>query len=159
MCISTCPAVKSRALLHCSTHLVEVSSTCTSTASKMIKYAAALGALAVSSAAGIELDVSLSGGNASSPYLYGLMFEDISHSGDGTLYGQLLKNNGFQGGNPGLDAWKAVGSGNIAQDNATTIGKANHPSIRVSSSGNGSFGLSNSGYNGIRGMVHGEHDG
>ena len=57
----------------------------------------------------VTLTVSTTGGNASSPNLYGIMFEDINNSGDGGIHGQLLQNNGFQGVNPGLKAWSAVG--------------------------------------------------
>ena len=35
--------------------------------------------------------------NATAPYLYGWMFEDINHSGDGGLYGELLTNRAFDG--------------------------------------------------------------
>jgi alpha-N-arabinofuranosidase len=37
--------------------------------------------------------------NATSPELYGWMFEDINHSGDGGLYGELLANRAFDGSN------------------------------------------------------------
>jgi alpha-N-arabinofuranosidase len=36
-------------------------------------------------AAAVTLSVSNSGGNATSPYMYGIMFEDINQSGDGGL--------------------------------------------------------------------------
>jgi len=36
--------------------------------------------------------------NDTAPLLYGLMFEDISHSGDGGIYAELLINRAFQGG-------------------------------------------------------------
>jgi alpha-N-arabinofuranosidase len=35
--------------------------------------------------------------NATAPLLYGWMFEDINHSGDGGLYGELLTNRAFDG--------------------------------------------------------------
>jgi hypothetical protein len=35
--------------------------------------------------------------NYTAPYLYGLMHEDISHSGDGGIYAELLINRAFQG--------------------------------------------------------------
>jgi alpha-N-arabinofuranosidase len=37
--------------------------------------------------------------NATAPYLYGWMFEDINHSGDGGIYGELLTNRAFDGSN------------------------------------------------------------
>lgn len=44
--------------------------------------------------------------NYTAPYLYGLMHEDISHSGDGGIYAELLINRAFQGTSfyPNLDA-------------------------------------------------------
>lgn len=36
-------------------------------------------------AAAVSLSVASSGGNATSPYMYGIMFEDINQSGDGGL--------------------------------------------------------------------------
>jgi alpha-N-arabinofuranosidase len=35
--------------------------------------------------------------NETAPYLYGWMFEDINHSGDGGIYGELLTNRAFDG--------------------------------------------------------------
>lgn len=37
--------------------------------------------------------------NATAPYLYGIMHEDISHSGDGGIYAELIANRAFQGSN------------------------------------------------------------
>jgi alpha-N-arabinofuranosidase len=36
-------------------------------------------------AAAVSVSVANSGGNATSPYMYGIMFEDINQSGDGGL--------------------------------------------------------------------------
>ncbi|GAB7352128.1 hypothetical protein MBLNU459_g2621t2 [Dothideomycetes sp. NU459] len=35
--------------------------------------------------------------NVTSPYLYGLMHEDINHSGDGGIYAEMIANRAFQG--------------------------------------------------------------
>ena len=75
-------------------------------------------------AQGISLQVSTSGGNASSPLLYGMMFEDINHSGDGGIHGQLLQNNGFQGTNPNNSAYAPVGSVQVRQDTRTPLSDA-----------------------------------
>ncbi|KAF2431603.1 glycoside hydrolase [Tothia fuscella] len=69
----------------------------------------------------VVLDVSLRNvtmRNATAPYLYGLMFEDINHSGDGGIYAELLTNRAFQGSDvklgqtPGLDGDVIVQSEN-----------------------------------------------
>jgi len=48
----------------------------------------------------VGLDVSITnttGRNATAPLLYGWMFEDINHSGDGGLYAEMIVNRAFQG--------------------------------------------------------------
>ncbi|KAH8703439.1 glycoside hydrolase family 51 protein [Talaromyces proteolyticus] len=52
----------------------------------------------------LTLNVSTTGGNASSPILYGLLFEDVYHSGDGGLYAELVQNRAFQGTTINLDS-------------------------------------------------------
>ena len=102
-------------------------------------------------ACGITLQVSTSGGNASSPLLYGLMFEDINHSGDGGIHGQLLQNNGFQGTNPNNSAYSPVGSVKISQDSSTPLSDAIKSSLKVevSTGTTGNVGFLNYGYNGV----------
>jgi alpha-N-arabinofuranosidase len=52
-----------------------------------------------SNSTGVSLNILTKTGekNATSPNLYGWMFEDINHSGDGGLYGELLTNRAFDG--------------------------------------------------------------
>ncbi|CAG7918492.1 unnamed protein product [Penicillium olsonii] len=102
-------------------------------------------------AQGISLEVSSNGGNASSSLLYGFMFEDINHSGDGGIYGQLLQNNGLQGSNPDLTAWGKVGDATIAVDSNNPLSSAIPHSLRldVPKGADGSVGVTNSGYWGI----------
>ncbi|KAJ5538778.1 Arabinosidase A [Penicillium frequentans] len=115
-----------------------------------------LGALALcgglfQAAQGISLEVSTSGGNASSLLMYGFMFEDINHSGDGGLYGQMLQNNGLQGGDPDLTAWGTVGDATIAIDYDNPLSSAIPQSLRlnVPSDATGTVGVTNAGYWGI----------
>lgn len=51
------------------------------------------------SSSGVALSILTETGvkNATAPLLYGWMFEDINHSGDGGLYGELLTNRAFEG--------------------------------------------------------------
>jgi alpha-L-arabinofuranosidase len=68
----------------------------------------------------VSLDISTKSGtrNATAPYLYGWMFEDINHSGDGGLYGELLRNRAFDGSDV---AWGTIpdilGSSIVYQEN------------------------------------------
>ncbi|KAJ5998410.1 Arabinosidase A [Penicillium sp. IBT 35674x] len=100
---------------------------------------------------GISLEISTSGGNASSPLMYGFMFEDINHSGDGGLYGQMLQNNGLQGTDPDLTAWGTVGDATIAIDYDNPLSSAIPQSLRldVPSAATGVVGVTNAGYWGI----------
>ncbi|KAF8600840.1 glycoside hydrolase [Ceratobasidium sp. AG-I] len=102
------------------------------------------------------LTVSTNGSFASSPLLYGYMFEDINHSGDGGLYAELLQNRAFQGQVPGtaaaLTAWHALGSAAIAVvNNITPVSEAlpNSLSLTIGNNTSGSVGFSNEGFWGI----------
>ncbi|ROW10173.1 hypothetical protein VMCG_01633 [Cytospora schulzeri] len=89
----------------------------------------------------VTLSVASSGGNATSGYQYGLMFEDISHSGDGGI--------AFQGGTT-LNGWTAFGSASIALDNNTNpLSSALPTSVKVTAKADGVVGIKNSGWWGI----------
>ncbi|PQE04744.1 Glycoside hydrolase superfamily protein [Rutstroemia sp. NJR-2017a BBW] len=107
--------------------------------------------LAVKAVFAATLTVSTTGGNASSPLLYGLMFEDINNSGDGGIHGQLLRNNGFQGNNPGLTAYAAVGGVTLSVDTANPLSSALPRSLKVTvpSGTTGQVGFTNAGYLGV----------
>jgi alpha-N-arabinofuranosidase len=102
----------------------------------------------------INLAVASSGGNASSPLTYGLMFEDINHSGDGGIYAELIQNRAFQGSTEypsTLTPWEAVGDAVLTLQNTTIpLSSALPTSVNVaSSSTNGTIGLLNPGWWGI----------
>jgi alpha-N-arabinofuranosidase len=54
---------------------------------------------AYTNSSGVSLNILTKTGvkNATAPNLYGWMFEDINHSGDGGLYGEMLTNRAFDG--------------------------------------------------------------
>ena len=54
---------------------------------------------AVQNSTEVELNILTQSGqrNKTAPLLYGWMFEDINHSGDGGIYAELLANRAFQG--------------------------------------------------------------
>ncbi|KAI5297176.1 hypothetical protein KEM55_005045 [Ascosphaera atra] len=99
----------------------------------------------------INLKVSESGGNKTSPLLHGIIFEDINNSGDGGLHGQLLRNNGFQGAKPNMTGYAAVGGTQISRDTDNPLTKAIKSTLKVSvpSSAKGFVGFANQGYNGV----------
>ncbi|KAK2804244.1 hypothetical protein FQN51_002333 [Onygenales sp. PD_10] len=98
-----------------------------------------------------DLRVSTTGGNASSPILYGLMFEDINHSGDGGIHAQLLRNNGFQGDSPSLVAYAPVGGVSLSIDTNNPLSAAIPRTLKISvpPGSSGDVGFSNEGYWGI----------
>ncbi|KAF2087112.1 glycoside hydrolase family 51 protein [Saccharata proteae CBS 121410] len=61
--------------------------------------------------------------NETAPYLYGLMFEDINHSGDGGIYAEMVTNRAFQGVEnpivpygPVLTGWAPIGDVRMSLD-------------------------------------------
>jgi alpha-N-arabinofuranosidase len=105
-------------------------------------------------ASAINLTVASTGGNATSKYMYGLMFEDISHSGDGGIYAELIQNRAFQGSpeHPStVSPWRAIGNATLQLQNTTVpLSSALPVSVNVASaSTNGKIGLLNPGWWGI----------
>lgn len=84
----------------------------------------------------VSLDIKTKTGtkNATAPYLYGWMFEDINHSGDGGLYGELLTNRAFDGSDVGWGAIPNVpGSSIVYQENTCVpFGESGQENIEAS---------------------------
>lgn len=78
-----------------------------------------------------------------------LMFEDISHSGEGGIYAELIQNRAFQIAN--LTAWAAVGGAELSTQNLSTpLSSALPNSLHVASTSNSSTtGFANEGWWGI----------
>lgn len=99
--------------------------------------------------AAVTLSVASSGGNATSGYQYGLMFEDINYSGDGGIYAELIRNRAFQGSSivpSTLDPWTAVGDASLALDNSSSLSAALPTSVAVTALSDGVVGISNPGW-------------
>jgi alpha-L-arabinofuranosidase len=94
-------------------------------------------------------------GHAVSPLLNGLMIEEINHSLDGGLYGELIQNRVFKDDATAPTHWSLVqgggASGSIALDTTRPIdGTALTTSLRVTASGaGGRVGAANDGFGGI----------
>ncbi|PSR90718.1 alpha-L-arabinofuranosidase A [Coniella lustricola] len=110
-------------------------------------------ALVARGVAAVTLSVASSGGNATSGLQYGLMFEDINHSGDGGIYAELVQNRAFQGSTTypsTIDPWTAVGGAALALDNTSVpLSSALPTSLAVTASADGIAGISNPGWWGI----------
>ncbi|KAK0906750.1 hypothetical protein LTR91_015190 [Friedmanniomyces endolithicus] len=104
----------------------------------------------VAAAQAVTFSVGSTGGNATSPYQYGLMFEDINNSGDGGVYAELIQNRAFQGNDiyPRTTAyWNPLGGASLALKNLSTPLSAALPtSMQVTTNGTGTTGFSNAGF-------------
>ncbi|KAG9087978.1 hypothetical protein FRC06_002274, partial [Ceratobasidium sp. 370] len=73
--------------------------------------------LAATAQSSITISVTANATHAIPSTLYGYMWEDINHSGDGGLYGELLQNRAFQAVTPGTTAalagWAAYNGASI----------------------------------------------
>ena len=86
-------------------------------------------------------------GHAVSPMLYGLMTEEINHSYDGGLYGELIQNRAFKDNNRTIPHWTPIGETTVSLDRENPVTPSLNPSLKFE--GNGPIGVSNDGYWGI----------
>ncbi|CAK5280796.1 unnamed protein product [Mycena citricolor] len=89
--------------------------------------------------------------------LYGYMWEDINHSGDGGLYAELLQNRAFQAVIPGtqnaLTAWQPFNGARLAVTAKTSGVSAALPhslEVQIPKTVAGPIGFENTGYWGIK---------
>ncbi|KKK21100.1 putative alpha-N-arabinofuranosidase A precursor [Aspergillus rambellii] len=112
---------------------------------------------AAAGAAALSLDIASSGGNQSSSLLYGLLYEDIYHSGDGGLYGELIRNRAFQGSSAdgaaslvrNTDYWHAVGGVSLSIDTSSPTVSSSLPyqlRMDVPAGAEGTVGFYNDGF-------------
>jgi alpha-L-arabinofuranosidase len=101
----------------------------------------------------INVKVSNQGGNATSPLMYGIMFEDINHSGDGGIYAELIQNRAFQGSTEfpsTLAPWTPLGNTQLTlQNTSVPLSWALPTSVNVVATSGTTGGLQNPGWWGI----------
>ncbi|KAH8155680.1 uncharacterized protein LAJ45_00690 [Morchella importuna] len=126
----------------------------------------------------VDLKITTKSGsrNKTAPYLHGLFFEDINHSGDGGLYAELIRNRAFQGSDvtfgsvpnlrgariiesenpvcawaPTLTAWKSIGGAVLSLDVLNPLSDALTTVMRVDIPQNatGEVGFYNEGWWGM----------
>ena len=90
-------------------------------------------------------------GPHTSPYQYGLFFEEINHAGEGGLYAELVKNRSFENG---LDGWERVNGGTIALLTNGLLNDAQKQALSITTSTSTSEdrmrGVKNTGYWGMK---------
>ncbi|TLS31002.1 hypothetical protein PpBr36_02628 [Pyricularia pennisetigena] len=110
------------------------------------------------SAVAVTIKVSPDNGKKASPLAYGLMFEDINHSGDGGIYAELIRNRAFQGDQftpATLSPWEKQGSVTgvqLTKDTPKPLSPSLPYSVSVRATVDGldeEVGISNPGYWGI----------
>ena len=87
-----------------------------------------------------------------SPFLYGLMTEEINYSYEGGLYGELIRNRTFKASETEAQFWAAVGGAQISLDKDQPLNAALNVSLKVDASkasDNSPSGIANGGYWGI----------
>ncbi|KAK3720917.1 hypothetical protein LTR37_003580 [Vermiconidia calcicola] len=98
----------------------------------------------------VEFTVESSGGNATSPYQYGIMFEDINNSGDGGVYAELVQNRAFQGDRlfpKNLWFWHPIGGTNLHLANLSDpLSSALPTSMQVTGGSEDTIGFWNEGF-------------
>ncbi|KAF8713791.1 Alpha-L-arabinofuranosidase C-terminus, partial [Rhizoctonia solani] len=121
---------------------------------KIFALTLAAGALAQSS---LRIQVTKSQTHAIPSTLYGWMWEDINHSGDGGLYAELLQNRAFQVVTPhtsgALYSWSAYKGTTLNVTNSipgVSTALPNSLQATVQAGSTGQVGFDNSGYWGIK---------
>ncbi|KAH9823935.1 family 51 glycoside hydrolase [Melampsora americana] len=92
------------------------------------------------------------------PNLYGMMYEDINHAGDGGYYAELLRNRALQGKTPSkqdeaLEAWSSIGGIKLAAvdlSKSLPLSQALPNALEVTVAAGQQGSVLNSGYWGIK---------
>lgn len=71
-------------------------------------------------------------GPATSPYQYGLFFEEINHAGDGGLYAELVSNRSFE---EGLAGWSNVGGARSSIAISSLLNSAQGKALNINTEG------------------------
>ncbi|KAL0958280.1 hypothetical protein HGRIS_000430 [Hohenbuehelia grisea] len=110
-----------------------------------------------SSLAATTISVSASASHAVPTTLFGQMFEDINHSGDGGLYAELLQNRAFQRVTPNtqaaLSAWHSINQASIvviADPVPVSAALPNSLQLTIPPGTSDKVGFGNEGYWGIK---------
>ncbi|OQO10212.1 hypothetical protein B0A48_04569 [Cryoendolithus antarcticus] len=122
-----------------------------------------LTAALAAAAQAVTFTVKSTDGNATSPYAYGLMFEDINNSGDGGVYAELIRNRAFQGDgiyNKSITYWHSVGGTTLSMANLSTPLSAElTSSLQVSGGSGKKVGVYNDGFWGFPAVAAWEYQG
>lgn len=114
----------------------------------LVKGLTSTAALAACAGA-VSFSVESSGGNTTSPYQYGIMYEDINNSGDGGVYAELIQNRAFQGDEifpKSIAWWYPIGGAQLALSNdSTPLSQALPSSMQVSGGSDDTIGFWNEG--------------
>lgn len=88
-------------------------------------------------------------GPLTSPYQYGLFFEEINHAGEGGLYAELVKNRSFEDGTEG---WQTINGATMSMTDTGLLNKVQGHALTVAvkgASASAPKGIVNNGYWGM----------
>lgn len=96
----------------------------------------------------MDVDVALRG-PLTSPYQYGLFFEEINHAGEGGLYAELVKNRSFE---DGMEGWQTINGATMSVTDTGLLNKVQGHALTVAvkgASASAPKGIVNNGYWGM----------
>jgi len=121
-----------------------------------------LGGVAMADQATLTVNVAQPGPKVS-PLVYGLFFEEINHAGDGGLYGELVRDRGFEDADS-PQGWSLVTSGgaqgtvSLATDQPLNEKTPHSLRLDITEAAGGRVGVANEGYWGIAIQKGAEYD-
>lgn len=71
-------------------------------------------------------------GPETSPYQYGLFFEEINHAGDGGLYAELVRNRSFE---EALEGWSSVGDATLTTFTSSLLNSVQKTAVCITTTG------------------------
>ena len=71
-------------------------------------------------------------GPETSPYQYGLFFEEINHAGDGGLYAELVRNRSFE---EALEGWSSVGDARLNTFTSSLLNSVQKTAVCITTTG------------------------
>ena len=121
----------------------------------MMTFRTALAAATLTLASHVQAQVTMTidatqRGPLTSPYQYGLFFEEINHAGDGGLYAELVRNRSFE---EGTDGWTAVNGASLSTVSEGLLNSAQGRALRLTTataSATRQAGVRNAGFWGMK---------
>lgn len=96
---------------------------------------------------GLKFNLGLRGPMINDDY-YGIFFEELSHAGDGGLYGEKIRNRSFEDNASTAEFWSKVGSATLSLTTENMMNTVQEHALKVTTTADGD-GIRNSGFFGV----------